>query len=405
MKQQVKNISIEDYNYDLPDSQIAKHPVNPRHSSKLLVYKNGNLHSDSYWNVDEHLPKDCTLLFNETRVVQARLIFQKNENTFIEVFCLEPLAGMDIQQAMQSQGNLEFKCLVGGARKWKSTPLFLTTQSGTILTAEKGENENGTFTIAFSWNSDQTFADILEEAGKTPLPPYLNRQATAEDKTTYQTLFAKENGSVAAPTSGLHFSTPLLEKLRAKNFEQKHLTLHVGAGTFKPVSTATIEEHDMHAEEFSVDLKLLDKLTNNPTVKIIAVGTTSMRALESLYWLGVLAFESKLNPNHLYVDQWEPYQQRNTVSTHDALFALKEWFVSKKSNFVQAKTSLIIAPGYHHKICNGLLTNFHQPKSTLLLLVASLIGDDWKKMYQFALANQYRFLSYGDGCLILKNDQ
>ncbi len=402
MKHPVANIRIADFDYPLPEEKIAKYPVEPRDSSKLLVFRKGAVSGDIYENLPSYLPDESLLVFNQTRVVQARLQFRKNENTTIEVFCLGPFGGQDIQQAMQSGSPVLYRCLIGGARKWKSGPLHLSTPSGVVLKAEKLESEEDTFIVRFSWESENHFAQILEEAGKTPLPPYLNRDAEESDKSRYQTLFALNNGSVAAPTAGLHFTASLLENLSEKGVETEFLTLHVGAGTFKPVSSDTVADHLMHAEEFFVTPALVRKIRDSISKKLIPVGTTSMRALESIYWLGVKAV---LKPDDFSfeVQQWEPYEYASPPAPIQALDALLKIMKKENLELVTARTSLLIAPGYHHYLCKGLLTNFHQPKSTLLLLVASMIGEDWKTVYQYALKNDFRFLSYGDGCLLLRD--
>ncbi len=404
MEQHVKNIRIEDYSYDLPDEKIARYPVSPRDSSKLLIYQSGKIIDSEYNKLDRFLPKDALLLFNQTKVVQARLKFPKNELTTIEIFCLEPHNKRDIQQAMQSSSPIEYKCLVGGARKWKSGLLHLKTSGGEIISAEKISRENDSFIIQFSWTGKQHFADILEKAGKTPLPPYLNRKAEEGDKATYQTLFAKTDGSVAAPTAGLHFTEDLLQRLAEKGIQEEFITLHVGAGTFKPVSSETMSDHEMHAEEFFIERTLLDALLDNLGKPFIPVGTTSLRALESLYWLGTKLLKQDTPLETYHVTQWEPYQEGHLPDVKDALQAIAIEMSNKGVEILTAKTQLIIAPGYKHRICKGILTNFHQPKSTLLLLVASFIDKEWKTIYKHALENNYRFLSYGDGCLILHDE-
>lgn len=387
----------------MPDERIAKYPVSPRDSSKLLVYQNAQVTDTQYNQLHRYLPDNALLLFNQTKVVQARLKFPKNEKTTIEIFCLEPGNNRDIQQAMQSKSPIEYKCLVGGARKWKGGLLNLITASGETLSAEKVSRDGDAFIIQFSWTGDKHFATILEEAGKTPLPPYLNRDAEENDKNTYQTLFAKTDGSVAAPTAGLHFTVELLEKLVEHGVQQEFITLHVGAGTFKPVSSDTMQDHEMHAEEFFIERTLLDALLDNLHKPFIPVGTTSLRALESLYWLGAKLLKQQGYLESYHVTQWEPYQEGRLPDVKDALQAIAIEMSNKGVEILTAKTQLIIAPGYKHRICRGLLTNFHQPKSTLLLLVASFIGNNWKTIYEHALANEYRFLSYGDGCLILND--
>ena len=406
MNQDVKKIKIEEYNYPLPDERIAKYPLDKRDESKLLISNNTEFIDDHYKNLIEHLPADSHLIFNETRVIQARLLFPKNESTTIEVFCLEPADHLDIQQAMSRKREVDYLCLIGGARKWKSGWLTILTDSGFELKAYKINNENGTFRVKFRWENDLTFSEILDEAGKTPLPPYLKRKADQTDKSRYQTVFAKNDGSVAAPTASLHFTEEILTKLKSNNIDSSKLTLHVGAGTFKPVDSEKIEDHNMHAEEFFITLELLHELAIRAEKRIIPVGTTSMRALESIHWLGCQQIR---NENALkdvpYVDQWAPYDPDNQgISVEHSLNALITYFETKGIDQLLAKTAIIIAPGYKHQFCKGLITNFHQPKSTLLLLVSSLLGEKWKDLYSHALKNEYRFLSYGDGCLILKTD-
>lgn len=400
MKEDVQNIRIEDFDYPLPDERIAKYPVSPRDSSKLLVYQDEKISEEVYHNLPDLLPENSLLLFNHTRVVQARLKFPKNETTTIEIFCLEPLE-MDIQQAMQAQSSLRYKCLVGGARKWKQQFLHLQLHDGSTLTAEKIERTSDAFVIEFTWDSDDHFAEILEKAGKTPLPPYLNRDAEELDKETYQTIFAKQDGSVAAPTAGLHFTENLLDALDKKGIDRQFITLHVGAGTFKPVSSEKVADHDMHYEEFFITKNLVEALLQKLDKAIIPVGTTSLRALESMYWLGVKLLSKKTEENYI-VHQWDPYENSDAPSPDLALQALLDEMHSQNKNTLTARTQLMIAPGYTHRICSGLLTNFHQPKSTLLLLVSSFVGTHWKTIYDYALAHDFRFLSYGDGCLILK---
>ena len=400
MKEDVQNIRIEDFDYPLPDERIAKYPVSPRDSSKLLVYQDEKISEEVYSNLPDLLPENSLLLFNHTRVVQARLKFPKNETTTIEIFCLEP-PEMDIQQAMQAQSSLRYKCLVGGARKWKQQFLHLQLHDGSTLTAEKIERTSDAFVIEFTWDSDDHFAEILEKAGKTPLPPYLNRDAEELDKETYQTIFAKQDGSVAAPTAGLHFTENLLDALDKKGIDRQFITLHVGAGTFKPVSSEKVADHDMHYEEFFITKNLVEALLQKLDKAIIPVGTTSLRALESMYWLGVKLLSKKTEENYI-VHQWDPYENSDAPSPDLALQALLDEMHSQNKNTLTARTQLMIAPGYTHRICSGLLTNFHQPKSTLLLLVSSFVGTHWKTIYDYALAHDFRFLSYGDGCLILK---
>lgn len=404
LNEDVKKIKIEEYNYSLPEEFIAKYPLENREDSKLLIADESKFHISQYKFLDEHLPENSLLLFNETKVVQARLLFPKNENTIIEVFCLEPADNMDIQQAMAAEGQLDYICLVGGARKWKAYLLELKTANDEILKAEKIENLGGTFRIRFTWDSELCFSEILEEVGKIPLPPYLNRKTEKDDLNRYQTVFAKNDGSVAAPTASLHFTDSLMERLRNRNCQIEKLTLHVGAGTFKPVEAEEISDHKMHAEEFWLSLDLVKSLAKNHHKNIISVGTTSMRALESIYWLGVLASQEKLEFGSVpFVDQWIAYESKEEIDLKISLDALIYFMEENKLQNLLARTAIIIAPSYKFKLANGLITNFHQPKSTLLLLVAALIGSKWESMYQFAKENDFRFLSYGDGCLLLNS--
>lgn len=402
MTEDVKKIKIEEYNYSLPEEFIAKYPLQDREDSKLLIYGADQFSVSQYKFLDQHIPENSLLLFNETKVVQARLIFPKNENTLIEIFCLEPSDQMDIQQAMSRKNSLEYNCLVGGARKWKSQFLELKTEAGLILRAEKLENISGTFRIRFHWEADLCFSEVLEELGKIPLPPYLNRKAEADDSKRYQTVFAKNDGSVAAPTASLHFTNSLINRLKNKNCQIEKLTLHVGAGTFKPVESEEMSSHKMHAEEFWVSIELLKSLTKSLDKKIISVGTTSIRALESIFWLGVMAKKKELESDKIpFVPQWIAYEKGKCPNTSEALTELINYMEKNKRKNLLARTAIIIAPGYKFRIAKGLITNFHQPKSTLLLLVAALIGQKWRTMYDFALKNEFRFLSYGDGCLLL----
>ncbi len=404
LNEDVKKIKIEEYNYTLPDEFIARYPLENREDSKLLVAGESNFSVSQYKNLDNYIPKGSRLIFNETKVVQARLLFPKNETTHIEIFCLEPADQLDIQQAMAKKECIEYICLVGGARKWKAQFLEIKSNSGLHLKAEKIENLGASFRIRFSWDQDLCFSEILEEVGKIPLPPYLNRAAEAEDLERYQTVFAKNKGSVAAPTASLHFTESLMDRLKANGCELEKLSLHVGAGTFKPVNADEIEDHEMHAEEFLVNKKLVIRLLKSPNKNTICVGTTSIRALESIYWLGVLAYNSELEVSKTpFIPQWMAYENESTPSLKTSLEALLEFMDRENMEEIMARTAIIIAPGYEFKIANALITNFHQPKSTLLLLVAAIMGPNWKKMYDFARDNNFRFLSYGDGCLLLNS--
>ena len=398
-----KDISILDYTYSLPDAQIAKYPLPERDASKLLVYKNGAITEIIYKDLASHLPADTMLVFNNTKVVEARLLFTKTTGGVIEIFCLEPdNQYADITTAMLQKGRVFWKCLVGGAKKWKSEPLVksIALEGRELhLTATMVERLNDYFLIEFSWDDTLlSFAEILHLAGLIPLPPYLNRTADESDKTTYQTIYARHDGSVAAPTAGLHFTETLFKSFAAKGITHSFVTLHVGAGTFKPVSAATMNEHEMHAEFIDVSIEFIESILTDKT--IIPVGTTSLRTLESLYWLGVKAIS---NNTGLELFQWDAYELPQDIKKEEALLGLINWMKNNNSNRLITKTQLLIAPGYQLRIAKGLVTNFHQPQSTLLLLVAAIIGNDWRKVYNYALENNFRFLSYGDGCLLLSD--
>ncbi len=399
-----QNISILDYTYTLPDTRIAKYPLPNRDESKLLVFDKGNIADSVYKDLAEHLPADAMLVFNNTKVVEARLLFTKNTGGVIELFCLEPDDQYpDITTAMLQKGKVLWKCLVGGAKKWKGGALLKTISSETkdiTLSVTMLERLNDYFSIEFSWDDDTiSFAEILHKAGVIPLPPYLNRVADEADKDTYQTIYARHDGSVAAPTAGLHFTERLFESLTAKGIGHRFVTLHVGAGTFKPVSAATMSEHEMHAEFIDVPLDFIEDLINHTT--IIPVGTTSLRTLESLYWLGVKAGTREATDNsELNLNQWDAYNLPQDILLKDAIESLTNWIKARNSTRLITKTQLLVAPGYKLRIAKGLVTNFHQPQSTLLLLVAAIIGPDWRRVYDYALDNNYRFLSYGDGCFL-----
>ena len=402
-----KDICILDYTYALSDEQIAKYPLPDRDESKLLVYKDGMIEDSVYKNIASQLTADTLLIFNNTKVVEARLLFNKATGGVIELFCLEPHDQYpDINTAMLQKGKVWWKCLVGGAKKWKAETLVKEIEQGerTIkLSALMLEKLNDYFLIELSWDDETlSFAEILHIAGLIPLPPYLNRKADETDKTTYQTIYAQHDGSVAAPTAGLHFTNRLFDSLASKGISHHFVTLHVGAGTFKPVKAVTMQEHEMHAEFIDVSINLIESLINNKT--IIPVGTTSLRTLESLYWLGVKVVSSELLvvSENGGLHQWDAYELPQDVNKETALLALINWMKKHHLTRLITKTQLLIAPGYQLRIAKGIITNFHQPQSTLLLLVAAIIGSDWRKVYDYALANNFRFLSYGDGCLLFQ---
>jgi S-adenosylmethionine:tRNA ribosyltransferase-isomerase len=409
-----KHLQIKDYTYDLPADRIAKYPVQERDASKLLIYHNGKITEDVYKNLNEHLPPDSLLVFNDTKVIEARLLFKKPSGALIEIFCLEPHERyIDMTTAMKQKGEVLWQCLIGGASKWKHGQVLekkiKTKGKEIILKARYVEKRADCFVIEFSWSDNQlSVAEILHEAGAIPLPPYIKREVEKSDSERYQTIFAHYEGSVASPTAGLHFTNDLLKKLKAKNITTDFVTLHVGAGTFKPVKTETLEEHEMHAEFISISKKTIEDILQNLGGSIVPVGTTSLRVIESIYWLGVKISRLPIavSKTENVIDQWEAYDlEKYNVSPSAALRALLEAMNKEKMERLVAKTQILIAPSYKVKIANGLITNFHQPQSTLLLLVAALIGDDWKKIYRYALENNFRFLSYGDGCLLWYDKQ
>jgi S-adenosylmethionine:tRNA ribosyltransferase-isomerase len=401
-----QQISIDDYNYDLPDDRIALHPLSQRDASKLLIYKNGEIEASTFLQIDKYLPSETLLVFNNTKVINARIKFAKSTGTLIEIFCLEPRGHItEYGTVMNAAKAVQWKCLIGGAAKWKDEILEKEITIGNekvVLFAKKLEKVTEAFIIEFYWQPSLfSFAEIIEAAGKVPLPPYIKRNTDDEDTSRYQTIFAEHSGSVAAPTAGLHFSENIFEKLSAKNINKTFVTLHVGAGTFKPVKTATMAEHEMHAEYIDVDNSTIENIKNN-IGKIAAVGTTSLRTIESLYWFGVKVFNDK-SVKELSLLQWDVYSDElvnSNLSAQEALNALLTWMNQNNKQRIFTQTQILIAPSYTFKIANMLITNFHQPKSTLLLLVAAAIGEDWKKMYDYALKNDFRFLSYGDGNLI-----
>ena len=399
----IRNLCIDEYDYPLPEERIAKYPLAERDASKLLVLKDGMIQASQFKHVGDFLPPKALLVFNETKVIRARLQFQKETGSHIEVFCLEP--DNDYQIAFSSQSPVRWKCLVGNSKRWREgllrMPLIIDGQD-VVLTAERVAKNDQYSEIEFSWTPpDIPFATILEAAGEIPLPPYLNREAEPEDRDRYQTVFAKYDGSVAAPTAGLHFTKPLLEQLSHDGFELDEVTLHVGAGTFRPVATATIGEHAMHSETIVVRKSLIENLIRHIGRPIIPVGTTSTRTLESLYWIGMMLTEQGLALRPLHVEQWFPYENHQALTTQEALERIITYLDLHQLTHLEASTALMIAPGYQMRVITGLITNFHQPKSTLLLLVSALIGERWKEAYRFALDNGFRFLSYGDSCLFL----
>lgn len=396
-----KNIKIEDYTYDLPDTRIAQHPLAERDGSKLLVSEsNGNITDLIFRDLPTYFEKNDLLVFNETRVIRARLIFPRGEGLKpIEIFCLEPYQ-TDIEMAMSASDEVVFQCMVGNAKKWKDEPLMWKDENGNpLLYAEKQGREGGTFIIKFKWESNLHFAAVLEELGRIPLPPYMQRNAEPEDADRYQTVYATRDGSVAAPTAGLHFTDAVLSTIESNGGTLGRVVLHVGAGTFKPVSSDTMEGHDMHSEAIEVNRDLLEQLIVNE--RITSVGTTSCRTLESLYWLGAQILRGvDVDFNSVFIDQWEPYELPTHISRTQAIQAILDKMTEVGAHLLRGKTQIIIAPGYSFRVVNRLITNFHQPGSTLILLVAAAVGDQWRLIYDHALSNDYRFLSYGDSSLL-----
>lgn len=397
-----KHLTIHDFTYYLPDEQIARYPLAERDASRLLIYNNGQIQEDQYLNIDQYIPPQSLLIVNNTKVVEARLLFQKPTGAVVEIFCLEPPAIYpDMTAAMSQKGRITWTCLIGGASKWKPGQVLEKQipydEGNIILQARYQGKEKDSFAIELEWTPHTlSFAEILHYAGAIPLPPYIKRNVETADAERYQTVYAHSEGSVAAPTAGLHFSDRVFEKLAQKAIRREYVTLHVGAGTFKPVKSDTMEGHTMHAEFMDVRAETIRTIINYLDKPITVVGTTSLRTVESLYWLGVKA----LLKQALVVNQWDPYElEAQNIPVKTALEALltQERLITK--------TSLLIAPGYRMKIANALVTNFHQPQSTLLLLVAAFVGDDWKKIYDHALSNSFRFLSYGDGCLLFRSPQ
>ena len=404
-----KNISISEYTYLLPDEKIAAFPLANRDASKLLVYKNETICEDIYQNIASYLPEYSLLIFNDTKVIPARILFQKPTGGVIEIFCLEPYEALSEYSAIMSKKErVKWKCMIGGAGKWKEGLLIKKSTDSTIdceLSVELIEKLSDAYVVEFTWKPDQlNFAEVLEQLGDIPLPPYIKRKPATADKERYQTIYAAFDGSVAAPTAGLHFTDQIFSSFKAKNINTGFVTLHVGAGTFKPVKASTMQEHEMHSEWMDVDIYTIKLLIENIENNITAVGTTSLRTMESLYWMGV---KSILFPesfiDFLAIDQWDVYEEKMVMadfSPQDALIGLETWMNKNNCERLVSKTQILIAPGYRFRIAKAIITNFHQPQSTLLLLVAAAIGDDWRKIYEHALQNNFRFLSYGDGSLI-----
>jgi len=404
-----KDISISNFDYVLPEEKIALFPLEERDQSKLLIFKNDGINEDIYLNVANYLPEKSFLVFNDTKVIKARILFTKLTGGVIEIFCLEPYETVnDYAVVLQKKKSVRWKCMIGGAGKWKQKYLekkFIINNDEVTLKAQLVEKLSDAYVVELSWEpGEYSFAEIIEHAGRTPLPPYIKREAGDSDSERYQTIYSKYEGSVAAPTAGLHFTQRIFSSLNERNINTGFVTLHVGAGTFKPVKSETMEGHEMHAEWIDVSAGFIEQLVQNISNGIFCVGTTSVRTVESLYWMGIKAvLYPKSTMEELEIKQWEVYENdmmNNSCSAEEALKALLTFLHNKKTGRLFTRTQIIIAPGYPFKIVKGMITNFHQPKSTLLLLVAAMAGKRWKEIYEYALNNNFRFLSYGDGCLI-----
>ncbi|MDO9615246.1 MAG: S-adenosylmethionine:tRNA ribosyltransferase-isomerase [Bacteroidota bacterium] len=406
--EQVTGISTSDYAYELPDDKIAKYPLAERDQSKLLVWNDGQIQDAQFRNLSEYLPANSLLVFNNTKVIRARLHFMKETGAKIEVFCLDPVEPSDYQIAFQTTKSCVWKCMIGNQKKWKGEILrkiIRIDETEIELCAEQTDPENNKSLIRFRWNNpDFEFSRIIENAGSLPIPPYLNRETEQSDLERYQTVYSKIKGSVAAPTAGLHFTEKVFNHVKDDGHELAELTLHVGAGTFQPVKSQTISGHDMHSEHFYIRRDFLHQLLQHSGKKI-AVGTTSVRTLESIYWLGVQVINNpEIKLAELKVSQWEAYQEKeNNIQYKETLNALIGLLDTHQTDFLSASTQIIIAPGYQFRIVDGMITNFHQPQSTLLLLISAYLGNEWRTIYEHALANNYRFLSYGDSNLYLKS--
>ncbi|MBU8883310.1 S-adenosylmethionine:tRNA ribosyltransferase-isomerase [Kaistella sp. DKR-2] len=402
-----KNLRIEDFTYNLPAEKIAYNPVNPRDQSKLLVYQDEKISEDTYRNISQYLPENAVLVFNDTKVVKSRLFFKNENGANIEVFCLEPYGeAIDYEQHFLEQNSVTWICFIGKASKWKEEKLSKSINLDGLevnLSAEIVGKLEDAYLVKFCWSpGDLPFGKIMDAAGVTPLPPYIKRVAEKVDEESYQTVYSENEGSVAAPTAGLHFTEKVLQDLEDRGISSLFTTLHVGAGTFKPVKSEVMENHVMHSEYLNITTAFLEDLVTKIRRPVITVGTTSTRTLESIYWMGnQIVKNPDISYEELKITQWLPYESESVCTAEEAITALLNWIKNTQQDHLSIETEIIIAPGYSFKIVKGLITNFHQPQSTLLLLVSALIGDDWKNIYQYALENDFRFLSYGDGSLLL----
>ncbi len=408
MEQDPRQIRIADYTYELPDERIARHPLPERDAARLLVYREGRIESERFRDLARYIPGGSVLILNNAKVVRARLLFRKPTGGAIELFCLEPAPVYpDITTAMARTGFVDWQCLVGGAAKWKPDTVLTLDHGDLELRAQLLSRNEGHFTIRFGWHPERlSFSEVLEQAGRIPLPPYIDREADEDDASRYQTLFAAHEGSVAAPTASLHFTPGVLDSLQELDVRTGTVTLHVGAGTFMPVKSEAVGDHRMHREWIEVGSGTLDLLIRNAGRPVVAAGTTALRTLESLYWIGCRILENPgIAAQDLVVAQWDPYDLRATAGTAEALVAIQRYMQEHQLKKLVTRTGILIAPGYRFRVVSGLITNFHQPQSTLLLLIAAFIGPDWQKVYDYALANGYRFLSYGDSSLLWRSDE
>ena len=400
----IPEIKIEDYNYPLPDERIAKYPLSERDASKLLIYKNENVSEDRFRNIAMQVPEGSVMVFNDTKVVPARLHFQRESGAHIEIFCLEPVLPEEYVTMFAVAEKCRWKCIVGNVKRWKSDTLHLynplndTEIEDMGLKADLVERCGETSIVEFTWKNGAPFSKVLEICGSVPIPPYLNRDTENIDLERYQTLYARFRGSVAAPTAGLHFTEDVLNEIRSRNVVTDTVCLHVGAGTFLPVKSSNVAEHTMHREPFVVTLSLLERLIDK-TGSLVAVGTTSVRTLESLYYVGVKCIESG-KPSD--VDQWEPYTREYPYTVQESLNAIAAYLRANGLDELKVGTRIIIVPGYEFKLVDVLVTNFHQPQSTLLLLISAFVKGDWHNIYDFALENGFRFLSYGDSSILFR---
>jgi S-adenosylmethionine:tRNA ribosyltransferase-isomerase len=406
MKDILKDIDIDDYDYELPEDKVAQYPVKDRDTSLMLLYNKGSISKDIFRNIDQYLPENSLLVFNNTKVIRARLLFQKETGATIEIFCIEPLMPVDYQKSFGSTDPIEWKCIIGNLKKWKDEKLFLCFIYKGIrhnLSAQRIKEEGDAWRVRFEWTTDElSFGEIIGIAGHIPLPPYVKREDEYEDNIRYQTVYSKKDGSVAAPTAGLHFTNDVLNNISKRGIKSVEVTLHIGAGTFQPVRTNDVARHEMHCEHFFVNKEVIEELLRFRG-RIIAVGTTSVRTLESIHWLGVKMIKNQYNSDkELSVGQWEPYGEENDISAEESMAALLDLFNKRNVLSLHASTKIMIVPGYKFMVINGMITNFHQPKSTLLLLVSAWVGEEWKKIYSFAMENNFRFLSFGDSSLLMK---